>query len=76
MKLTEKLKGKLKNAASAEEANKILAEAKKGAEDAGVILDDGDLDKVAGGMYPFYFSLTESQRQQIEFQKFRPESWQ
>ena len=74
MKLTEKLKGKLKNAASAEEANKILAEAKKGAEDAGVILDDGDLDKVAGGYIP-YFSLTESQRQQIEFQKFRPESW-
>ncbi len=75
MKLTEKLKGKLKNAASAEEANNILAEAKKGAEDAGVILDDGDLDKVAGGVIP-YFSLTESQRQQIEFQKFRPESWQ
>ncbi len=50
MKLTEKLKGKLKNAASAEEANKILAEAKKGAEEAGVILDEEDLDNVAGGL--------------------------
>ena len=49
MKITEKLKAKLDNAASAEEAEKILAETKKGVEDAGVILDDAELNEAAGG---------------------------
>ncbi|MCR5098978.1 MAG: hypothetical protein K6B14_08520 [Lachnospiraceae bacterium] len=50
MKLTDELKGKLENAASEEEAKKILGEAKKSVEDAGVILDDDELDKAAGGV--------------------------
>ncbi len=48
MKLTDELKGKLENA-SEEEAKKILEETKKDVEDAGVILDDAELDKAAGG---------------------------
>ena len=48
MKLTEELKGKLENA-SEEEAKKILEETKKDVEEAGVILDDAELDKAAGG---------------------------
>ena len=49
MKPTEELKNKLEAAQSKEEAEAILAEAKKAAENAGVILDDEDLDQVAGG---------------------------
>ena len=49
MKITEKLKAKLDNAASAEETEKILAETKKGVEDAGVILDDAELNEAVGG---------------------------
>ena len=48
MRLTEELKGKLENA-SEDEAKKILEETKKEVEDAGVILDDAELDKAAGG---------------------------
>ena len=50
MKLTNELKSKLENAASEEEVKKIIGDTKKSVEDAGVILDDDDLDKVAGGM--------------------------
>ena len=49
MKITEKLKAKLDNAVSAEEAEKILAETKKGVEDAGIILDDAELNEAVGG---------------------------
>ncbi len=49
MRLTKETETSLKNAASAEEANKILSETKKGVEEAGVILDEEDLDKIAGG---------------------------
>ena len=49
MKLTDELKGKLESAASEEEAKKILGEAKKSMEAAGVILDDAELDQAAGG---------------------------
>ena len=52
MKLTDDLKKKLETAQSKEEAEAILAEAKKAAEDAGVILDDAEMDQVAGGMGP------------------------
>ena len=49
MRLTEDLKKKLGEAGSEEEVKKILEETKKNVEDAGVVLDDTDLDKVAGG---------------------------
>ena len=42
MELSKELKEKLENAKSTEEAKKIL-------EDAGIILDDAELDQVAGG---------------------------
>ena len=48
MRLTEELKGKLENA-SEEETRKILEATKKNVEDAGVILDDAELDQAAGG---------------------------
>ncbi len=51
MKLTDELKGKLENASSDEEAKKILGEAKKKVESAGVILGDDELDQVAGGYF-------------------------
>lgn len=49
MKLTEELKGKPETASSEKEAKKILKETKKDVEDAGVILDDEDLDNASGG---------------------------
>lgn len=50
MKFTEKIKDKIDNAKSEEEVKSILEDVKGGAEEAGVILDDEDLDKVAGGV--------------------------
>jgi len=50
MKFTEKIKDKIDNAKSEEEVKSILEDVKGRAEEAGVILDDEDLDKVAGGM--------------------------
>ena len=49
MELTKELKEKLENAKTEEEAKKILDEVKKDIQDDGVILDDADLDNVAGG---------------------------
>ena len=49
MKLTNDLKKKLEAAKTKEEAKEILDEAKKNMEDAGIILDDTELDQVAGG---------------------------
>ena len=49
MKLTDDLKKKLEAAKTKEEAKEILDEAKKNMEDAGIILDDTELDQVAGG---------------------------
>ena len=49
MELTNELKEKLEGAQSKEEAEAILAEAKKGIDNAGVILDEAELDQVAGG---------------------------
>ena len=51
MKFTEKIKDKIDNAKSEEEVKSILENVKDGAEEAGLILDDEDLDKVAGGIY-------------------------
>ena len=49
LKFTEKIKEKIDNAKSEEEVKSILENVKDGAEEAGLILDDEDLDKVAGG---------------------------
>ena len=54
MKLTDKIKEKIDNAKSEEEAKTILESVKDGAEEAGVILDDEDLDQVAGGYVVHY----------------------
>ena len=50
MKLTEKLKNKIDGAKSEQEVKTILAETKQNVEEAGVILDDAELDQVAGGV--------------------------
>lgn len=50
MELTDKIKEKLDNAKSEEEVKTILEEVKCGAEAAGVILDDEEVDQVAGGI--------------------------
>ena len=49
MEFTEDLKGKLNGAKTEEEAKEIIEETKKNVEDAGVVLDDAELDKAAGG---------------------------
>ena len=49
MKLTDELQNKLGNAKSEDEVKKLLGETKKNVEDAGVILDDAELDQVSGG---------------------------
>ena len=51
MKFTNEMKNKLEHAASKEEVNDIIAETRKGAESAGVILDDSDLEQASGGAY-------------------------
>ncbi len=61
MKLTDKIKEKIDNAKSEEEAKTILESVKDGAEEAGVILDDEDLDKVAGGKMGHLPKLPEDQ---------------
>ena len=49
MKLTDQIKEKIDNAKSEEEVKAILENVKAGAENAGLILDDEDLDKASGG---------------------------
>ena len=49
MKFTEDLKKKLGEEGSEEEVKSILAETKQNVEDAGVILNDAELNQVAGG---------------------------
>ncbi len=49
MEFTNDLKKKLEGAQNKDEAQAIIDETKKGVEAAGVILDDEDLDKAAGG---------------------------
>ena len=51
MEFTDKIKEKIDNAKSEEEVKTILENVKGGVEDAGVILDDAELDQVAGGVY-------------------------
>ena len=50
MEFTNDLKKKLENAQDKEEAQAIIDKTKKGAEEAGIILSDDDLDKAAGGI--------------------------
>ena len=54
MKLTEQIKEKIDNAKSEEEVKTILESVKGGVEEAGVILDDDELDQASGGIsgYP------------------------
>ncbi len=57
MKLTDQIKEKIDNAKSEEEVKAILENVKAGAENAGLILDDEDLDKASGGgqlIYTFF----------------------
>ena len=49
MKFTEKIKEKIDNAKSEEEVKTILENVRVEAEDAGLILDEEELDKAAGG---------------------------
>ena len=49
MKITDELKKNLENAQSKEEADAILTDAVKGAEDTGVEISDEDLDQISGG---------------------------
>ncbi len=50
MKFTTKLKEKLNSAASEEEKKKIIEQIKTDAEEAGIVLDDAELDSVAAGI--------------------------
>ena len=50
MEFTNDLKKKLEGAQNKEEAQAIIDETKKGAEEAGIILSDADLDQAAGGI--------------------------
>ena len=54
MEFTNDLKKKLEGAQNKDEAQAIIDETKKGVEVAGVILDDEDLDKAAGGIFQFF----------------------
>ena len=54
MKLSEDLKGRLKNAKSEEEAKMILSEFKGAIEEAGLILDEEELSQVTGGFTGWY----------------------
>ena len=49
MKPQYELQNKLGNAKSEDEVKKILGETKQNVEEAGVILDDAELDQVSGG---------------------------
>lgn len=49
MKLTDQIKEMIENAKSEEEVKTILENVKEGAENAGLILDDEDLDRASGG---------------------------
>ena len=50
MELTKQRKNQLSNAKSSDEIDTILAETKKSVEEAGLILDDTDLDIASGGL--------------------------
>ena len=49
MELTNELKNKLDNAKSEEEKKNILVQTKQNVKDAGIVLEDSELDEVSGG---------------------------
>ena len=49
MEFTDTLKTKIKTARTEEEVKNIIEETRKNVADAGVILNDAELDKAAGG---------------------------
>ena len=49
MKLTDELKKKIDDVATQEKVKEILSDTKKDVEQAGLILEDAELDRVAGG---------------------------
>ena len=49
MESTKKVQEKLEGVQTEAEAKEIIEEVKKEAEEAGIVLDDKDLDEVAGG---------------------------
>ena len=49
MKLTNELRDKLNNAKSEEERKDILANTRQNVKDAGIVLEDSELDEVSGG---------------------------
>lgn len=57
MELTKKVQEKLEGVQTEAEAKAIIEEVKKEAEEAGIVLDDKDLDEVAGGWRPIATSL-------------------
>ena len=69
MKFTEKIKEEIDNAKSEEEVKSILENVKDGAEKAGVILDDADLDKVAGGYPRSYYDPTKIKHHKYPWQQ-------
>ena len=64
MKLTDELQNKIGNAKSEDEVKKILGETKQNVEEAGVILDDAELDQVAGG---FVINIESNQLPNYEY---------
>ena len=70
MKLTDQIKEKIDNAKSEEEAKTILESVKDGAEKAGVILDDDELEKVSGGVT----NVFDLNKLRMEIAKFNKES--
>ena len=57
MELTKKVQEKLEGVQTEAEAKAIIEEVKKEAEEAGIVLDDKDLDEVAGGWRPTNISI-------------------
>lgn len=49
MKITKELNDRLEGAGSEQKVKEILGETKKSVEEAGIILEDAELDMVAGG---------------------------
>ena len=66
MKLTDELQNKIGNAKSEDEVKKILGETKQNVEEAGVVLDDAELDQISGGVVDGIdgVSMSESVRMQ------------
>ena len=71
MKLTDELQNKIGNAKSEDEVKKILGETKQNVEEAGVVLDDAELDQISGGVVDGIdgVSMSESVRMQKQLKR-------